>query len=425
MTDIRPLLVSYWDTIGGAARAAYRLHKGLQQKGVESTILAGLKLSGDPTVQDVWLYRSALRRKILLKLERLPRRFLFRQAPLTPWSTNLLPTLGAGVFNRSEHSLINLHWIGNGFVPISVVGQIRKPIVWTLHDMWPFTGGCHIADTCDRYLCQCGRCPQLASGKEEDLSRVLWRRKHHAWAAADMTVVGPSRWLTDCAHRSSLFNHCPVHVIPNSIDDTVFKPTAKLMARTRLGLPPEGPLMLYGAYDAVKDKNKGYPYLVQALEHLAGHDSFSNMRLAVFGADGPPEGDAPPVPSRFFGTITDDHQLALLYSAADVTVVPSIQEAFCNAAAEAMACGTPVVSFDTSGLKDIVEHRQTGYRARCYDPRDLAEGIRWVLSDPDRLAALGERARAKVQANFTMEQVAARYIELYQSILDRRARLSP
>jgi glycosyltransferase involved in cell wall biosynthesis len=410
------------DSHGGAFRGAAWLNRGLQQNGVDSHMLVARKHTHDPSVH---LASPLVVSRLQHVWGKLREAHALRDYPNAQFEAGFSPAVVSAdlrpALRRRKPDVVHIHWIGFGFVRPEDIGRWRYPIVWTLRDMWAFTGGCHYTGGCERYRDRCGACPQLGSTVEHDLSRDLWLRKERHLAAADITVVGISRWLTAVAHQSPLLARFPAYTIPNAIDDGTFRPIPKAAARAQLELPQDKSIVLYGAYNAVTDARKGYPQLLQALEHLTSTDPAHTLFLAVFGADAAPPDAQPCVPSRFLGTIADDLRLAALYSAADVMLVPSLQDAFGKTAAEAMACGTPVVCFDSTGLKDVVEHQQSGYRARCYDPLDLAEGIRWVLSDPERLRLLGERAIVHVKENFTMERVAHRYADLYQSILARRA----
>ena len=417
MIAVRPLLVSFWDTLGGAARAAYRLHKEMQRQGIESSIFAGLKSSDDPSVRQAWLYQSARRRNTLVKLDRFPRRFFHLKAPLTPWSTNLLPTLGAGVFNRDEYSLINLHWIGNGFVPIRVIGQIRKPIVWTLHDMWPFTGGCHHSAECPKYMTGCGACPQLASSRQNDLSRLIWRAKHHYWQSHKFAVVSPSRWLANRARQSALFHAQRVEIIPNGVNTQVYRPIPKQQARAQLGLAQETKLILFAAMNSTHDRAKGYNLLHPALHHLAQDYQLANLQLMVVGGDASRDEAMPPIPIHHTGYVFDEDRLATIYAAADLFVLPSLVENLPNTVMEALACGTPSVAFDIGGIPDMIEHQRNGYLAKPFEVDDLAHGMAWVLQDDARRSQLADRARQKVEQEFTQELQAERYVALFREIL--------
>jgi glycosyltransferase involved in cell wall biosynthesis len=293
--------------------------------------------------------------------------------------------------------------------------QFGRPIVWTLHDMWPFTGGCHYDNECGRYSQSCGRCPVLGSERERDLSRLVWNRKRRAWSELEIRVIAPSRWLADCARRSSLFGRYRIEVVPNGLDLEVFRPIDRKSARELIGLPPDGRIILFGAHAATTDVRKGFSHLQEASFRLADLGEPSAYRLVLLGAT------HSPLPlgleSHGLGILQDDVALALAYSAADVFVAPSLQDNLPNTVMEALACGTPCVAFDIGGMPDLIEHEHNGYLARPFDASDLANGIAWTLSDADRWQRLSLRAREKCEQEFEFTKVAARHVALYRDIL--------
>lgn len=291
--------------------------------------------------------------------------------------------------------------------------KVTKPIVWTMRDMWPLTGGCHYAMDCRRYTLGCGQCPQLQSTRRRDLSRLIaWYKKR--MIPRDIAVVGISDWLTDCARASRVFEGCAVQTIGNNIDTRTFFPVDRRQARKALGLDTDKRIVLLGAQN-VTDFYKGFDLLVEALEKIDRHDlhlcSFGRTSaecLAKVGAD-----------HTSLGFLHDNISLRLAYSAADVFVAPSRMDAFGKTIAEAMACGTPVVCFDATGPRDIVEHKVSGYKARPFDPSDLTDGIRWVLDrPPEDFATLCASARQRVEACFDSRGIATQYIEVYEKICD-------
>lgn len=257
----------------------------------------------------------------------------------------------------------------------------------------------------------------MHSKKENDLSKKLWARKFRAWKDVDMTIVAISHWLAECARSSSLFKNRRIEVIHNGLDEKLFKPMPKKVVREILGLPLNKKIILFGALGAVADKRKGYAYLKPALEELASGGRAEDTELVVFGSSEPEDPPRFAVRANYMGTLHDDLTLSMVYAGADVTVVPSTEEAFGKTAMESLACGTPVVSFDTTGLKDIVEHKENGYRAKCFEAGDLACGIAWVLEDEGRRQALSRRAREKVEEEFTLEIQARKYMDLYREVL--------
>ena len=311
--------------------------------------------------------------------------------------------------------VVHLHWICNGMLRIEDLKRINKPIIWALHDMWAFTGGCHYSDGCDRFQQDWGNCSQLNGSSKNDLSRSILRRKKKAWAGLDITIVTPSNWLAECAKESSLFKGRRIEVIHNGLDLNLFKSIDKTTAREIWDLPINKKLILFGAMNATSDRRKGFDLLYEGLKQLAVKWS-DKAELVVFGASEP---ENPPdfgLPVHYLGLLHDDVSLALLYSAADVMVTPSRQDNLPNIVVEPLACGTPVVAFNIGGMPDMIEHQINGYLAKSFDTSDLAAGINWVLSDENRHKELCIKAREKAVACFDIEKVVKQYESLYQEI---------
>ena len=347
----------------------------------------------------------------------------------TGWPPTLTPSrhrtlfspagLGEDVATRIagiDPDVVHLFWVTGGFLRIETLKELRRPLVWTLHDMWPFTGGCHYDDDCGRFREACGNCPLLQSGKEADLSRLVWQRKHDAWREVPMVIGTSSRWMANTARASSLFRDRRIEVIPNGLDTASFSPRNKAAARDAFGLPQDKRLILFSAVNATSDQRKGAALLFAALRTLAHAGRDANAELVVVGATGP--GDMPELgmPAHFMGYLPDEESQIALYSAADVLVAPSMQENLANTVMEGLACGTPVVAFNIGGMPDMIEHRASGYLATPFEPDDLAAGIMWVLEDGSRHARLAQAARNTVLQRFALDSVANRYLALYHSL---------
>lgn len=415
---MKVLIVNTHDQSGGAAIAAYRLHQGLQQCGIDSHMLVQHKISDDESV-----HASRAKREKLFSYAR----SFFDQAPLalyknrehTTWSLNWFPHGIARKINALNPDVVHLHWIGDSFVPINEIKKIRQPLVWTLHDMWAFTGGCHYAGDCARYTTQCGMCPQLKSASSHDVSSWIWKRKRKSWKNCNLTIVAPSQWLAGCARQSSLFRDFPVEVIPNGIDTALFKPISKNVARDILNLPQDKKLILFGSVGSLSDKRKGFSFLKMGLQCLYKDNLYYECELLIFGESRKQNTDNFNFPVHYLGKVPGDIALSLVYSAADVFVAPSIQENLANTVMESLACGTPVVAFNIGGMPDMIDHRSNGYLAQPFDLCDLAKGISWVLSEDKRSPALSINARNKVLNNFNQGVIARRYEALYKSILPK------
>ena len=405
------LTLSAADRIGGAGIAAYRLHRALLQSGHEAEMLVWRKVTTDPTVhrlgEQLGIRQRAQRRlaagRHRRQLQRNP-----RQAGAGYWSLNQFAYPIASAINSFGADLIHLHWIGDNFLPIAELARIRAPLVWTLHDMWAFTGGCHYADECRRYGDDCGHCPQLIHPRADDISAGILREKKRAWAQLPVTVVCPSRWLANCAGQSGLLRNKRIETIPNPIDHDVFKPLDKSMARRAFNLPLDRQLVLFGAVGGTADPRKGFAYLRDA---LGGLDAANGIELVVFGGEWAEE-LALDLPLHPVGQLRDEQSLCLLYNACDVYVLPALQDNLPNTLMEALACGTPSVAFDSGGVADLVQHKQNGYLAGLRDSADLLKGIQWTLSQAWYAEALHQQSAER----YSTERISEQYIDLYRSL---------
>jgi len=410
------LLLNTSDITGGAARAAYRLHQGLQSIGINSQMLVQDKSSNDKTVAAPKTNLSESIAKTRITFDALPLK-LYPQRRDAIFSPQWLPDTVIHRVTQLNPDVINLHWINSGYLQIETVAKLKRPIVWTLHDMWAFTGGCHYSQDCDRYTASCGTCPQLHSSKDWDLSRWVWQRKAKAWINLNSTVVAPSSWLAKCASSSSLFKDLRVEVIPNGIDTERYRPINRQVARELLHLPQDKHLILFGAVKATSDQRKGFHLLQPALQDLSKSGWQDELELVIFGASQPVNPPNFGFKVHYLGTLSEDLSLALVYSAANVFVLPSTQENLANTVMEALACGTPCVAFNIGGMPDMIEHQKNGYLAQPYKIEDLAQGITWVLKSEERNQNLSHRAREKAEQEFSLEIQARRYLSLFTKIV--------
>lgn len=411
-------ILSQSDGRGGAFAAAYRLHQGLLKVGGKSTMLVTEKTRDDVTVIEDNTSSAKVWRKVAPTLDGLPLRF-YRDLDRGMFSLQWFPDRIAPQITQLDPDVIHLNWICQSYLKIENLPKLTKPLVWTLHDMWAFTGGCHYGQDCNRYIDSCGACPQLHSGKNGDLSRWVWQRKAKAWKDLDLTIVTPSSWLAKCANSSSLFKERRVEVIPWGLDTQRYKPLDRQMAREVLNLPQDKLLVLFGATQT-GDKRKGFQLLLPALQRLVDRGWQDKIELMIFGSFQPENPVNFSFRVHYIGRLHDDISIALVYSAADVIIVPSIQEAFGQTASESLACGTPVVAFNETGVADIVDHQQNGYLAKPFDIRDLAIGIDWVLSNRERHQKLRLSAREKAEREFNLELSARRYLSLFTEILEKK-----
>lgn len=416
---MRVLHLSNSDIIGGAAKAAFRVHVGLRESDVDSVMLVGEK-SGDAWTVAEW-HEGSFRRKIENRLCTQIDLLYFKSYPRfsgKPFSLNFTPNSIADVVNSFKPNLIHLHWINNDLVPLNAFKRFKVPLVWTLHDMWPLTGGCHYDEGCGRFQVGCGVCPQLGSKKKKDLSCRVFNTKNQVFKNLAITCICPSRWIAERAQQSPLLKDKRIEIIPHGIDTNVFKPMSKEVAREWFQFPQDKRLIMFGAMD-LNDQRKGFQFLIPALKSLVSKKGYEKSELIVFGSSTPKEpldlGIKMHYPGRFF----DDRTLAMLYSTADVFVMPSMQESFGLTTLEAMACGTPVVAFAVGGAKDMIEHKQSGYLAEPFQAHDLAKGIEWAVDCSCQDLNLSAAVREKVVRKFSLCQQATRHIDIYQEIIGR------
>ncbi len=407
---MKVLIVSAHDKKGGAAKAAYRLHRALLAQNINSKMLVQNKKSTDETVIGAHSKIGKYLNPYRPALDHIIMKFYKTQ---TLFSSSYLPfSQIVKQINKISPDIVNLHWICGGTLKIEDIAKIKARVVWSLHDMWAFTGGCHYDKECGKYQQKCGSCPILGSNKNNDLSRKIFDRKQKNFAQKNMTIIGLSSWLSECAKNSSLLKDKHHINLPNPIETDVFKPTDKGKARELWHLPKDKKLILFGINHTINNINKGFNKLNEALRQLKNTD----IELLVFGSNAPKKSQNFGFKTHYLGYIEDNDRLITLYNAADVVVVPSLQENLSNTIMESMACGKAVVGFDIGGNADMIQHKNTGYLAKPFSISDLASGIEWVLNNKqyDRLC---KNARAKILTEFDSKIVAKKYIKLYQNLL--------
>jgi glycosyltransferase involved in cell wall biosynthesis len=408
------------DSIGGAFRAAYRLHNALVHNGIDSRMLVLEKDTEDDRVI-CGARRITLINRLVNKISN-----RWRLHTQHGWHTNnpMLHSFGqvstglVNEINSSYADILNLHWICK-LLSVEDIGRLKKPIVWRLADMWPFCGGEHYELDSPAARFRNGYLPhnRPAGERGPDLNRQTWEAKRRAWARQHFYIVCTTHWMAKCARESVLFRDCPIHIIPNTLDTVnTWRPIPKNIARGALNLPLDKKLIMMGAAGGLANPYKGADLLHEAMARVAVCRPV-DTELIIFGQDKPAQDQNWPCPVHWLGKITDDRLLALAYSATDVMMVPSRQEAFGQTASEAQACGTPVVAFDNSGPADIVTHKKTGWLAKAFDTKDLADGIVWLLQNEARYATLATAARQQAVERFSEPVVASAYSVLYEHVL--------
>lgn len=404
-------LISYSDLIGGASRATLRLHLALLNKKVDSSLIVEKSISEFPSIISPKGRFNKILHDLRPYFSLLPEFILLKKRSPTIVSPAILPSRLLNKLKNSNCDIVNLHWINNEMISISQIGKINKPVVWTLHDMWAFCGMEHYS-TDNSWKNGYGK---KTSVKGVDLNAWTWRRKKKYWKKP-ITIVCPSQWLANCVRQSKLMSNWPVHVIPNALDTNFWRPINKVVAREALGLDfKNGPIILFGALGGTSDPRKGFEIMKNAL--IDAKNNLVDSTIIIFGG----EGNLTEILKGFniinFGHISDDYLLRLIYSAADLMVIPSLLEAFGQTGSEAQSCGTPVIAFNNSGLVDVVLNNITG---KLVNPnfQDLSIGICQLIADNENLIQMGLNARKHALNSWSYDVVADKYISLYRTILN-------
>jgi glycosyltransferase involved in cell wall biosynthesis len=421
---MKVLHLTSYDTRGGAARAAYRQHAALLAAGVDSQILVRYKDSDDDRVTRYTPTASgtarALRwiRRLGLSLDSRIRKTR-DGATGTAWADDR-SDFSEKVLDGFTPDVVNLHFTANfiDFPSFFRHYASSAPLAITMHDMWTFTGGCHYSCTCTQYQENCGGCPVLRSKRKSDDSRASWKRKSTAFArvpSGRLAFVANSHWVADKARRSRLLHGRRVESIHCGIDTQIYRPGSRVAAREALGIPPTEKLILFGAAN-VADPRKGFAQLRSAIE---GSPLLRNGFYLSVG-----NGHVRfPSPARHLhlGHIESDVLLASVYRAADLFVMPSLEEAFGQTALESVACGTPVVAFATGGIPEIVLDGVNGRLCPVGDVNALREAIEELTHDDSIRSRWAREASAFVESRFSYPLIARRYLALYEELVLSRS----
>ncbi len=416
---MRITFVNTWEGTGGAAIAAHRLMKAVQKAGHDVCMIVKDKKSQDKeiiSVNESLIYKCigyvkfVWERIVIFFNNKFDRANLFKVS---------IANTGFDISKKKEiknADIIHIHWINQGLLSLKDIKklvQTGKPIVWTLHDMWPCTGICHHAWDCENFTERCGNCPLLYSGKNKDLSYRIFKSKLFI-SQSNMHLVTVSSWLKNMAQKSVITQKMKISVIPNVIDFRIFQPVNKNEAREAFSLPRNKKIISMGAYK-IDDPIKGFSLLKQALRKI--YEQEKEILLVLFGnIKNTQILEDISFPYIHLGTIREPSRIALLYNASNVNVVPSYYETFGQTITESMACGCPSVSFNNSGQTDIIDHQVNGYLAEFKNVDDLATGIGWVLSQDKK--EITEACIKKVRSCYTEDIVAQQHIDLYKSLMN-------
>ena len=414
---MRVLIVNTSERTGGAAVAANRLMKALNNNGVKAKMLVRDKETDALTV--VGLPKSPMlhwhflwERFVIFCRLHFSRKHLFEID---------IANAGSDITKLREFQeadVIHLHWINQGMLSLNGIRKVvqsGKPVVWTMHDIWPATAICHLTLGCHYFVNRCANCKYLpGGGGSNDLASRIWQKKQQMQVDGNIYYVACSRWLESEAKSSALLKGQKITSIPNPIDTHLYKKGNKLEARQRLGLPLDKKLILF-ASQRVTNANKGMSYLIEACRQLG--DLMKDLcEVVILGGHAEEVVEQLPMKAHPLGYVNDEQRVIDVYNAADVFVLPSLSENLPNTIMEAMACGVPCVAFRVGGIPEEIDHQKNGYVAVYRDAADLAKGIAWVLQEAD-YESLSQQAVHKVTQCYSQQNVALKYLDVYQQAM--------
>ncbi len=385
------------DGMGGAHTVARRLRDAQREAGISAELLSQ-RVSNPLTIRAAPGWLAPFRPRI----DAIPYR-LHRKEAGEHFSVNWLPGTLNRIVGDYRPDVLHLHWINGGFVRLEQLPRLDVPVVWTLHDCWPFTGGCHIPYDCVGYEQQCGHCPKLAADRERDLSRSVWQRKASSWRGWHPTIVAPSAWMAEKARSSRLFRDLAIHVVANGADGATFKPDVSRQVN-------DTKRILLGSAD-LSDRNKGMDQLAAVLTGLSARFT-GDLEVVATGTN-------PVMPTGRWrnvnlGFVEDESELAAVYGESDVFLSLSRSENLPTAIIESLACGTAAVAFDTGGTNEILTHRHDGFLVPSGDLNGVVEGLLWALSTPPP----AEVCRRTFESRFLLEDSCTAYLSIYRELID-------
>jgi glycosyltransferase involved in cell wall biosynthesis len=401
------LHINQSDISGGAAIAGYRLHQGLLSQGVNSRLLVGQAETDSDLVATV-----SRRSKIEIPLRLLTQRF----------GLNHLHLISTG--NIAQHkfyqdaNVLNFHNLHTGYFNYLAIPALtaNKPAVFTLHDMWSFTGHCGYSHDCNRWMSGCGQCPYLDTypSIQRDTTRLEWKLKDWVYDRSNLTIVALSHWLVEQAKKSML-GRFTIHHIPNGIDTDAYQPLDPEQCRSILGIPTSKKVLLFST-QSLTDQRKGGDLLLKALQILPSSLKAETVLLTL-GEGGEKIAQIAEMPTFNLGYVGGDRLKSVAYSAADLCVLPTRADNLPLVLQESMSCGTPMVSFRVGGVPDLVRPGITGYLAEPEDSADLASGIVKLLEDNGLRMQMSQNCRAITLEEYSLKLQVDRYTALYRQVL--------
>ena len=428
MNTIKIVQVNTEDITGGAARAAYRLHQGLLAIGQNSTMLVKSKASQDSLVHLMDQATTDMEGEYEFYCQAIQWQYINENRSSASNTLFSLPYMGYEITDHEliqETDIINLHWIAFFQSPVSLkrLFSMGKPVVWTLHDQRPFTGGCHYASGCKKYQSICDICPQLNTDPYH-LVESVFKDQIALYEDVDLTIVTPSQWLGQCASSSHLFKKFRIEVIPNAIETEKFHPISAEFSKEKLGLAQDGISILFIAQD-IHEKRKGFNYLLQSLQMLSSFPEIADLRkkgkiqLLCLG-ESREIFKSIDIPILSLGYIESDESIRAIYGAADIFVLPSLEDNLPNTLLEAMSCGVPAVGFDIGGVCDVIQEDHTGKLVPVGDTQAMAQALLDLVSQNAKRQAMKINCRTAALEKYKLEIQAHTYLQLYNELLDKK-----
>lgn len=410
-----------YDILGGASRAAFGIFKSISRNDVKPKMLVQKKFGTNQNVfnlSDSWFSNQINKTRVLLDLlpiylftHRSKGRFSFAKVGINILKYEII----------QEADILHFHWINGGFLSLKNLYEIsnfNKPIFWTLHDMWPFTGGCHYAGNCESYTNSCGFCPYLKQSSSNDSSYKIISKKKQIIKNLNLNIVTPSRWMKGCAEKSSLFKNLKVELVPYAIDIDLFKPQNKEQARSEFKLPKDKTLILFGSMN-IEEERKGFKYFKESLVKILSKnpDLKNKIAIVVFGRADSEMQSGISFDLIFCGRIESDKKMISLYNAADFFVTSALEDNYPNTVMESLSCGTPVLAFDIGGIPDMVNHFINGYLADV-NSDSLATGMEWMINNKEIWPKLCTHAREGIVKINSPKIIGEKYFQLYKKALE-------
>ena len=405
-------IVSFAETRGGAAKSARNTYLACRKNGVDADFIVVEKNTLDASVfhpKKIDYFKHYLWRLIAYAIQ-----FLQWGGNSVKRSLNIFGCKYI-IDKLDEYQCVHLHWINNETISIEMLSAIKGNIFITMHDEWFYCGTEHLSLNSERPFE--GYMKNNKNVKGVDLDRIIWERKRLALEKIRERVVftAPSQWLVERAHKSVLLKNFDVRHVPNSIDVENFKYLPRSNFLQKYGISSNQIVILFGAVYGKNMQQKGFHVLSEALNLLSQRHGNNNIVVVTFGGNKKPRIKSFAFEHIEVGVINNKTQLAELYSAATITVVPSFVESFGQIAAESLSCQTPVAAFDCSGLTDIVVHKESGYLAKPFSAESFCKGIEWLLSlDSDERLTLGLNGREHVVNNFSEAIVMKKLLGVYK-----------